>query len=319
MSAHPQPEGDYAGLPTTADRARSAIRASGLPQRKVARLMDVDETKLSKSLRGARRFQPVELFQLATVTGVSVAWLLDSSAPPAAAAQPQTPAQRGRAHDQRRLSIVAQAWWLFAERGYAGVTMNDIAQSTRLSTATLHYYFATKRDLFDAALRYSVKLAYDKQVAELALIDDPLERLRRLFDIQMPDGELGRAEWSIWMQTWATIAIDGLHADHTDSYGRWYDTVRTIIADGSARGIFAVADIDETAAVLTTYVDGLGIHVMTGLNDANTMRRRIDEFIASRLLAPDVTLRLRPPRMPDTPTDSSTHADQGPTAMKGSA
>ena len=56
----------------TAQRAKEALRASELSQRHVAASIGIDETKLSKSLSGRRRFGTAELLGLATATGVTV-------------------------------------------------------------------------------------------------------------------------------------------------------------------------------------------------------------------------------------------------------
>lgn len=56
---------------------------------------------------------------------------------------------RGRAagYDDQRESILAHAAELFAHRGYAGTTMNDIADACGLSKATLYHYYRDKHAL----------------------------------------------------------------------------------------------------------------------------------------------------------------------------
>ena len=53
---------------------------------------------------------------------------------------------RGRAatYDDQRDAILARAAELFARRGYAGTTMNDIADACGLSKATLYHYYDDK-------------------------------------------------------------------------------------------------------------------------------------------------------------------------------
>ena len=86
------------------DRAREAIRRSGLSQREFAHRLVIDPTKLSKSLTGRRRFTPEELASIALEAGVTVNWLLNgdddavtvAAAPrdTAVAARPAGPASR---------------------------------------------------------------------------------------------------------------------------------------------------------------------------------------------------------------------------------
>ena len=53
---------------------------------------------------------------------------------------------RGRAagYDDQREAILAQAARLFAQRGYASTSMNEVAQACGLSKATLYHYFRDK-------------------------------------------------------------------------------------------------------------------------------------------------------------------------------
>ena len=56
---------------------------------------------------------------------------------------------RGRSagYDDQREMILAQAAQLFAHGGYAGTSMNQVAQACGLSKATLYHYYRDKYDL----------------------------------------------------------------------------------------------------------------------------------------------------------------------------
>lgn len=277
--------------PGISARAKLAIRRSGLAQREVAERVGIDETKLSKSLAQTRRFTAEELLQLARLTGVTVDWLLtdkDSEtgiAAPEEGLLPGTP-EESEENALRRRTLVEQAWRLFAAHGFAGVRISDIAEAAAVSSASVHYYFSSKQELFAEALRYSVKLAYDRQRAELADILDPVERLRTLVRLQLPSDELGRAEWSIWLQTWVTVMLTGdQQAEHTGSYRRWWLTVRETIASGQANGTIVDEPLDELTDALTAFVDGLGIRVLTRMLDPEDTTKHVNQFINRVLLA----------------------------------
>ncbi|KAB8315245.1 TetR/AcrR family transcriptional regulator [Tolypothrix campylonemoides VB511288] len=52
-------------------------------------------------------------------------------------------------HDQYRKELLSKCFYLFAEKGYASITMREIAQGIGISTGTLYHYFPTKEALFD--------------------------------------------------------------------------------------------------------------------------------------------------------------------------
>lgn len=276
---------------STRTRVRSAIAGSGMAQRDVARTIGLDETKLSKSLRGTRRFTPTELIRLAGATGVTVNWLLaaendgESAVPsPAPATMPTLHHERSE-NAKRRRDIVEAAWNLIAEHGYSSVRIADIATACHTSSATVHYYFRSKAEIFEEVLRYSVKLAFDRQVAELHAIDDPVQRLRRLVDLQLPRSGALRREWSIWLQTWGQVAVGASRGEnHRQSYGRWFQAVRDALVAGQTAGLIVDIPSDELAIELTALMDGLGIKVLTGLLDVATMHKRLTGFIDRTLL-----------------------------------
>lgn len=266
-------------LAVTAGRAKQAIGASGMSQRRVAEAIGIDETKLSKALSGRRQFAADELLGLATATGVTVRWILGDesqvSAPPPNPAQP-SPTEEATP----RRTIAEAAWTLFGRHGFDAVRIADIAAAAGMSAPSVHYYFANKAELFDAALDYSVKLAFDRQIAWLDGIADPAQRLDRLLQLQSPLGRTERGEWSIWLQTWARLAVeDAALADYPPSYERWSQTVQGTLEDGQRSGCFRPGDARAMADELTSLLDGLGIKVLTGVMDAETFRQRLKSYL----------------------------------------
>lgn len=268
-------------------RARDAIGRSGLKQRKVAEAIGIDETKLSKALSGRRRFTADELLGVATATGVTVRWLLGDesqvSAPPPNTA---TVASDDEEATPKR-SIAEAAWTLFGRYGFDAVRIADIAAASGVSAPSIHYYFANKSELFDAALDYSVKLAFDRQIAWLDDIADPAHRLERLLKLQSPLGRTERGEWSIWLQTWTRMALEGSAlSNYPLSYERWSRTVQTTLEDGQRTGCFRAGDPRAMADELTSLLDGLGIKVLTGVMDTEIFSRRLHSYLDRAIMHP---------------------------------
>lgn len=60
-------------------------------------------------------------------------------------------------HDQYRKTLLEQAFALFAERGYATVTMRDVAEALNVSTGTLYHYFPNKEALLKGLMHHLVE------------------------------------------------------------------------------------------------------------------------------------------------------------------
>ena len=269
-----------------ADRVRRAIERTGATRREVAAVIGLEETKLSKSLAGRRRFTPEELAALAAQVGVGLGELL-----PPVTAEPGPAVRTGSADDPdgARKRILDAAWTLIAERGYHHVRVADVAATAGTSSAAVHYHFPGKEALLGEALRHDVELAYDRQAAALAGIADPHARLLRLLELQLPEGPVLEPEWSIWMQVWVEATLDGT-PDHgrrelyREAQDRWVRTVLMTLRDGAATGAFRAGDQELRARQLTALVDGLGIAVMTRTSTPEAMREALRDFVEHSIL-----------------------------------
>lgn len=274
------------------ERVRTVLQGHPDNQRDFAQRIGLDATKLSKSLSGTRRFTPAELTRIAELGNVTVNWLINGS--DVAETVAAVPERTARAVDLpetaeagRYQQILDAAWHLIAERGYHSVRVADVAKACGTSAATIHYYFPGRDDLLTETLRYSVRLAFDRQVAELHTIDDAHERLLRLVELQLPTPGMLRLEWSIWMQVWNESALrPELRVLHSDSYNRWHDTIARTIREGQQQHVFTDTDPEELTMMLTALIDGLGIQVLTDRpgRTVDRMRQALRDFVDSEVV-----------------------------------
>ena len=73
-------------MPTTTDRVRDLIRASGHTQQEFAARIGLDGPKLSKTLAGTRRFSSLDLARVAELCDVTLDWLVTGEESPLALA-----------------------------------------------------------------------------------------------------------------------------------------------------------------------------------------------------------------------------------------
>lgn len=67
--------------------------------------------------------------------------------------------------------ILRVATRLFAERGFHGASMRDIASAAGVNIATLHYHFTSKRELYAQVVRHLYVLEYDLISRFVASVD----------------------------------------------------------------------------------------------------------------------------------------------------
>ncbi len=66
--------------------------------------------------------------------------------------------------EERRLQILSTALTVFAEKGFAGASIKDIAQAAGISQGLMYHYFAGKEDLLDATVEHHSFLPQLRQI-----------------------------------------------------------------------------------------------------------------------------------------------------------
>jgi AcrR family transcriptional regulator len=162
------------------------------------------------------------------------------SAPVAAASAPE----RQRDAERTRTEILDAATAEFAERGYDGARVDDIAARTRTTKRMIYYYFGGKKQLYTAVLERAY--ARIRAAEEAVNVDhlDPITAIRRLaevtFDHQEANPDFVRL-----------VRIENIH--HAEHIAELESLVRVntpaiqrldeILERGRAQGIFR-SDID---------------------------------------------------------------------------
>lgn len=86
-----------------------------------------------------------------------------------------------RRKEDRPGDIIAAALSVFAEKGFAGARMDEIAKRTGVSKGTLYLYFETKEDVFRAVVREVVVPNVATIEAMLSVTDLPFATIVRTF------------------------------------------------------------------------------------------------------------------------------------------
>ncbi len=82
----------------------------------------------------------------------------------------------------RKDEILTAAWKCFAEKGYQGTTMRDIAKKLDLSTGIIYSYFKNKDEILDALMEWNLKS--NNQIFDLMSGKNTInEALLELFNI----------------------------------------------------------------------------------------------------------------------------------------
>ena len=176
-----------------------------------------------------------------------------------------TPRPRGRPGGGRE-RILDVACELIAGQGMDDVRVARIAQAAGVSTALVHYHFATREALLGEALRHSYARAAASRTSLRAGAGSSASRLlARMIEHCLPlPGQLER-EWVLWVELWLrAVRHPPLQDVAHELYLRLHEWFAGAIAEGVERGEFEVADIDAATDVLLGAIDGIGVRVLAG-------------------------------------------------------
>ncbi len=200
---------------------------------------------------------------------------------------------------ERAQQIVAGALEVFARRGFAAATIDEIAREANLGKGTVYEYFDSKEDLFFAGLRAVVgrQLADARQRAGEPY-PSAAARLRALFLQTVEMNADARRMFPLMFEFWAASAsaspeLRGRVARvFRDLYADFSLVIADTIRDGMAAGEFdATVDPGAVTAVLIGSIDGLRLQAWFDitLNPARVAERFIEVML--RGLAPAGTRR----------------------------
>ncbi|OAN28558.1 TetR/AcrR family transcriptional regulator [Mycolicibacterium iranicum] len=196
----------------------------------------------------------------------------------------------GADSEQTRMLIMRAARDIIAERGYRAASFQQIAQRAGVSRPTLHYYFATREDLYDKLLcdvRERIQVC-----AATALAEESLLSQLAAFTAEL--GRLGAAEPAL-MRLVMTARIDHHRAVHRHRAAAaivatvhgFYDTA---VSDAVRRGeLDAGGDPRAVADMLGALFWGFGFYAAflaedTRAEAAAKVARQLMRMVGSGLL-----------------------------------
>jgi AcrR family transcriptional regulator len=144
-----------------------------------------------------------------------------------------------------RDAITGAAREIFAERGYHGTSIRDIAKRAGLSLSAMYYWHPSKQHLLAALIEESTYDYFhrcDEALREAG--DDPADRLRALVGATVEYRVQRRIESNIGAQEWRNLEPDNrdrLAGLRRSASQLWAD----IIDDGVARGTFRCAHPED--------------------------------------------------------------------------
>ena len=167
----------------------------------------------------------------------------------------------------RRVQILDCACRVIARDGADGLRMAAVAREAGVSSALLHYYFATRGELIRLAFEHHDTRETARMHDRLSRIPDPIARVRDVLAQELSDDPAVDEGWRLWMEAERRALVhEDFRASVVDRARRWVGIVAQLVVDAQEAGRVD-PDIDAMSAGLrlTCIVDTLGVHATLGM------------------------------------------------------
>lgn len=209
------------------------------------------------------------------------------SAPPVAIVEPVTdtaPPVRTRDRERTRAELLQVATEAFAESGFSGTRVDDIADRTRTTKRMIYYYFGGKEELYLAVLEKAYRGIREAEQSLHVGDLEPVEALRRIAELTY-DHHLDHSEF---------IRLVSIENIHRGAFIRRLEVLREL--NQPALGVLdGVLRRGREEGILRDDVDALDVHlVISSYCFFQVANQYTFGFLFDRdLLAPDRREHLR--------------------------
>lgn len=157
-------------------------------------------------------------------------------------------APKERVTQDRRKELVAVAAKLFAEKGFHGTSMDDIARELGILKGSLYYWIDSKESLLGEVLEGSIRETI-VETREIADRDLPAaERLQQMIHTHIRSWILNPNNFNVFIFEWRWLEPERLESYHREN-NELEDTYKRVLRDGIASGEFAIGEREVSVAV----------------------------------------------------------------------
>lgn len=151
----------------------------------------------------------------------------------------------------KREHILLVAEELFAEKGFDGTSVRDIAQLAGVNLAMISYYFGSKenllKELIEYRFSYTISLLEEKSNDQL---HSPWEKIEWLIDFYVDRIINNRRFHSIMSQEYNTGRSEEIKELITSIKMQNLERIKKIIAEGQRKQVFRKVDVEMTLATM---------------------------------------------------------------------
>lgn len=176
----------------------------------------------------------------------------------------------------RRSQLTKAAYKVVSRKGYYNFTIKDIARESGLSSGLVHYYFKDKQDLLLNLLKEINANIKSYLHMQLKKSGDPVEKLTAYIDQAFGLVVKERDYFYVLIDFWTQVNRNQrMRQANMRLFQSYRDECAMILKEGVDSGFFMNIDVDYTATIIVSLVQGTIIQYVID-NTAFDYKRYVD-------------------------------------------
>jgi len=151
----------------------------------------------------------------------------------------------------KREAILRAAVKVFARKGYFNSKVSDVASEAGIADGTVYLYFKSKDEILHSIFDQAMSRFIAEGKTELATIEKPEERLRRIAEMHLERLGADR-DLAIVFQVELRGSIKFMQEFSAAGFADYLDIIRKTVEDGQSSGVFR-GDIKPVIAAKILY------------------------------------------------------------------
>ena len=173
--------------------------------------------------------------------------------------------------DLKRNEFIAAGADVIALEGLAAASMRRIAEQAGCTTGSLTHYFASRKELLVATLKYVHHNAGARMAKVMQANDSAESRLRAVLRESLPFESESLLEWSVWIAFWnASMEDADLTKENTRRYSEWRNVIEQLLEP-------ITSNRSLEASNLLSLIDGYGLGIARQRVNKRALRQAREE------------------------------------------
>jgi AcrR family transcriptional regulator len=176
----------------------------------------------------------------------------------------------------KRQCIIETALRLFAEKGFEGASIRDIAEKAAVNVAMVNYYFGSKEKLFEKIVEYKSshtrgildEIAKNKELS-------PIQQIETVIDSYIEKLFTHRIFHRLVQQELILNQRENLQSVIVSNFSLNAFIIKNIIETGIKKGDFKKVDVELTIASLTGTIN----QVLLSRKFCNKLMNKTDDYV----------------------------------------